>query len=85
MTELPTSKLIYVLEIDSSITEPLTVKDEIVIVRLCNGFTREEIARAEDVSLSTVDSWVRNMRKKFKASTPEQAACLAVKSGLVRI
>ncbi len=63
--------------------EPLSPRELETLTLIADGRTNDEIAQTLYVSVHTVKTYVENIIRKLHASDRTQAACIAVRSGLL--
>ncbi|WP_193214867.1 LuxR C-terminal-related transcriptional regulator [Luteolibacter marinus] len=64
-------------------TEPLTSREEEVLLALVKGFTKKEIADQLDISQHTVDMHLRAVYRKLHVRSQTEAVSKALRKGLV--
>jgi DNA-binding CsgD family transcriptional regulator len=68
---------------NNKVTVTLTVREEQVLLELCKGFVRKEIATNLGVSIDTVKFHLKNIRRKVPGCSPMILLHLAMSKGLI--
>lgn len=67
----------------AQLREPLTLRQLELLVYVANGYTAEEIAEAEFLSVSTVRNHLAAAKKRAGAKTLPQLTAILVSAGLL--
>lgn len=65
--------------------QPLTPREQEVLELLVRGHTYASIAEALGIHLGTVQGHVRSVYRKLEVASKTEAACVALRQGLVRL
>ena len=69
---------------DENKMEPLTTREKEILKYVSYGYTAQEIAKQNNISIHTVNTHIRNIYSKLAVNSRAEAIMKAVRHGIIK-